>query len=427
MRVLLVNPWIADVAAHNFWVRPLGLYALAEWLWERGAEPVLVDCLSPATAPGKFPRAPVDQPAALAGFPRTFARYGIAIEEFRARVRDARPFGTALLTSAMSYWYPGVQWAVEELRRSAGGIPLGLGGVYPTLWPEHARACSGADRIFCGPLEAAGAELATFLGLRAEPVRARRPWYDLGLHDGSAYGAVRTARGCPFRCSYCASERLSEGFVPRELKEVLRELSALAGHGVRDIAFYDDALLVDFEGRLSPILAEVVRQGLPLRFHTPNGLHARLVSPEVAGWLARAKFGTIRLSLETVDAGRQVETGGKVGSEEVARAVELLVGGGVPRRAIGVYLLMGLPGQDLEEVCRGIGFVRSLGVRPYLAEFSPIPGTPEWDRLVASGALPPEPDPLLTNNSVYYRLYADYDPEELDGVLRLGREPLSPN
>ena len=103
-RILLVNPWIADVAAHNFWVRPLGLYALAEWLWERGAEPALVDCVSPAPAPGKFRRERVLQPSPLAAFPRRFARYGISVAEFRARVEAARPFQAVLLTSAASLW-----------------------------------------------------------------------------------------------------------------------------------------------------------------------------------------------------------------------------------------------------------------------------------------------------------------------------------
>jgi hypothetical protein len=59
MRFLLVHPWIADMAAFNFRIRPLGLYALAEWLWERGADTVLINCLSPAAAPGKFARVPV--------------------------------------------------------------------------------------------------------------------------------------------------------------------------------------------------------------------------------------------------------------------------------------------------------------------------------------------------------------------------------
>jgi pyruvate-formate lyase-activating enzyme len=397
---------------------------LAEWLWERGAEPLLVDCLSPANAPAKFPRTRVAQPEALRAIARRFARYGISPELLRARLLAAGSLDAVLVTSGVSYWYPGVQWAIEELRRWLPGVPVFLGGLYPTLWPEHARAFSGADRVFPGPLAALSAELAGVLELPLKPVRARRSWYVLGLHDGAGYSAVRVARGCPYRCTYCASERVSGGYAPRRPDEVVEELSSLAALGVREVAFYDDALLADFPTRLRPILEEVCRRALPLAFRTPNGVHARLVTEEVAAWLARARFRTVRLGLETVDPGRQRASGGKVSSGEVADAVRLLVKAGVARADLGIYLLVGLPGQSLEEVRDGVRFVRSLGVRPYLAEFSPVPGTPEWTRLEAAGVVSSSLDPLLTNNSVFFRLFSGYADEELDELFRAAREPL---
>jgi radical SAM superfamily enzyme YgiQ (UPF0313 family) len=272
--------------------------------------------------------------------------------------------------------------------------------------------------VFPGPLEDAGPDLASFLGLPPDPVRRFRPWYELGLHDGAPYAAARTARGCPFRCTYCASQRLTGPFAPREAEDVASELAALSRLGVRDVAFYDDALLVDFEQRLGLVLREVGRRALPLRFHTPNGLHARLITPEAAETLTRSDFATVRLSLETVDRERQGATGGKVAANDVARAVRLLVDAGIPREKLGVYLLLGLPDQPLDEVRRGVEFALSLGVRPYVAEFSPIPGTLDWDRLVDARVIPQDIDPILTNNSVYHRLFAGYDPRELEALLR---------
>jgi len=43
--LLLVNPWIHDFAAYDFWVRPLGLLVLASLLRESGCGVRLVDCL----------------------------------------------------------------------------------------------------------------------------------------------------------------------------------------------------------------------------------------------------------------------------------------------------------------------------------------------------------------------------------------------
>ncbi len=427
MRALLVNPWIADVAAYNLWLRPLGLYALGEWLWARGAEVALVDALSPAPAPGKFPRTPVPPPLPLDTPQRRFARYGIPPEVLRERLRGALEASggadVVFLTSAMSYWYPGVQWTIEEIRRLLPHASILLGGVYATLWPGHAARHGGADRVFPGPLERISDSLADHLGLPRRPPREPLPWYRLGLHDGQPYAGLRTARGCPFRCTYCGATLLAGGFAPREPAAIEEELRALHDLGVRDVAFYDDALLLDFEDRLAPMLERVSGWGPDLRLHAPNGIHARLVTDAVARSLVRAGCRTVRLGLETVDRDRQRDTGGKVRSGEVEAAVGRLLRAGLAPADIGVYLLFGLPGQSLDEVRESVTFVRSLGVRPHLCEFSPIPGTPAWDQLLRSGTIPPGLDPLYTNNTLFTRLFSSHPAEGLEALLRDCRSP----
>jgi radical SAM superfamily enzyme YgiQ (UPF0313 family) len=66
-----------------------------------------------------------------------------------------------------------------------------------------------------------------------------------------------------------------------------------------DAAFYDDALLLGASDHLLVLLEELARRGRTFRFHTPNGLHARLITREVARWLKRANFATLRLGVET--------------------------------------------------------------------------------------------------------------------------------
>ncbi len=422
MKVLLVQPWIADFAAYNFWIRPLGLYRLAEWLDARGVTPALVDALSPFPAPGRLPRQVVETPSALVGFGRRFARYGIAPEEMSRRLLRHSDAQAVLVTSGMSYWYPGVQWTITVLRELLGDRPVVLGGTYATLWPSHAARHSGADLVLPGPLEQVGNALADFLGMPREPIRPPRPWYELGLWDGVAYGAVATGRGCTFRCSYCASRLLHGPYSPRPIPDVIRELEALSHLGVTEVAFYDDALLVDFPTRLRPILEALERKGLGFRFHTPNGLHARLITPEIARWMAQSGFATIRMSLETVDRGRQRKTGGKVSNSHCVEAVANLLSAGLHADNIGIYLLMGLPGQTPEEVARGIEFVASLGVAPYLAEFSPIPGTADWERLLGEGKVSWDMDPLLTNNTVFFRHNWGYSEEEIEGLIQMARD-----
>jgi radical SAM superfamily enzyme YgiQ (UPF0313 family) len=174
------------------------------------------------------------------------------------------------------------------------------------------------------------------------------------------------------------------------------EILACTRQGIRDFAFYDDALLVNAETHIVPIMERVLAQGVAARFHTPNGLHARGITADLAHLMRRAGFASVRLSLETVDPDRQQSTGGKVSTGTFAQAVAHLQDAGFGPHELAAYILAGLPGQNLTEVEASIRFVHSLGVQARLALFSPIPGTPDGDQ-----ALPPGVDPLLHNNTVY--------------------------
>jgi radical SAM superfamily enzyme YgiQ (UPF0313 family) len=87
---------------------------------------------------------------------------------------------------------------------------------------------------------------------------------------------------------------------------------------------------------------------------------------------------------------------------------------GFTKDQIGVYLMYDLPEQGIEEVREGVEYLKSLGVRIHLAEFSPIPGTECWRMLEDRGIVGEKTDPLLTNNSVFSYLFSGYDPHEID-------------
>jgi radical SAM superfamily enzyme YgiQ (UPF0313 family) len=125
-------------------------------------------------------------------------------------------------------------------------------------------------------------------------------------------------------------------------------------------------------------------------------------------------FETIRLSLETVASGRQGPGDGKVTVQEIERAVNNLRSLDFAKGQIGVYLMYGLPGQGLDEVMEGVRFLKGLGVRIHLAEFSPIRGTEYWRRLLEQDTITDDIDPLLTNNSVYSILLGVQDRRELE-------------
>jgi radical SAM superfamily enzyme YgiQ (UPF0313 family) len=422
IRILLINPWIYDFAAANLWSRPLGLLKVAEHLSQYNVELIFIDCLDifreKKYGKGSYPKNIVKKPACLRTVPRRFGRYGMNIDDFKKALALASPFDIVFITSMMSYWYPGIQKAIELIRSVSKDVPVILGGIYATLWSVHASKTSGADFIYKGHIgDGIKFALKTF-GFRLRKKGNLTPYYRLGLYGNLPFAPVLTSIGCPYKCTYCSSNILSDGFVQREPHIVSEEIKELAGMGIRDFAFYDDALFVNAESHIKTILGDIIKNNLDIRFHCPNGLHATYIGDELAGLMKKSGFETLRLSLETIDNVRQKQTGGKVTSDDLFRSVTNLKKCGYTKNDIGVYLMYGLPGQGLDEVKEGIKFLKSLDVRINLTEFSPIPGTKCWKELVDKGVISDSIDPLLTNNNVFAYLFAGYDRDEIERMKR---------
>jgi hypothetical protein len=418
-QVLLINPWIYDFAAYNLWIEPLGLLTIAAVLRDNGYGVTVLDCLAPypgaprprADGSGKLQKEVLDKPSSVAMVPRCFGRYGLPLQQFERLLAAIPSPDLVMVASGMTYWYPGVVEAISRVRVHWGAVPVAVGGIYATLCNEHARQHSGADRVFAGPGVVSALQFADEVtGLVSEPERYADPraWPSPAHHLVSRpFAGVITSWGCPYHCTYCASHRLQPAFIQREPDAVVDEIVACAKRGCRDLAFYDDALLVNANDHLVPILRGIADRGVRVRFHTPNGLHAGRIDTDLAARLRQAGFATIRLSLETIDVARQQATGGKITTGAFEQAVKCLKSVGFGPEELGAYVLAGLPEQPLAEIEATVRFVHDLGVQAKLALFSPIPGTPEGD--LGSAHLPPNADLLLHNNTVYpYLLDHDY-------------------
>ncbi len=89
---------------------------------------------------------------------------------------------------------------------------------------------------------------------------------------------------------------------------------------------------------------------------------------------------------------------------------------------IGVYLLCGLPGQTPEEVAEAIRVVAKTGALPYIAEYSPIPGTKMWDDAVALSPFDLAGEPLYHNNTFFACRRPDFSYEDLLHLKELARQ-----
>ncbi|HPN72723.1 MAG TPA: B12-binding domain-containing radical SAM protein [Candidatus Omnitrophota bacterium] len=401
---LIVNPWIYDFAAYDLWMKPWGLLKIMSVLKSSGHGAVLVDAMDrhhrlipgevrdKPDGTGRFMSQEIPKPAALKGIPRKYKRYGLSRELFEAALPGCR-VDAILVSSGMTYWYPGVFETIKILKKRYKA-PVILGGAYATLCREHAVRESGADHVvsngdFRGLEEAMGIECGfSFRSLLEADA-------DISSYTFNPYAVLRVSLGCPFSCAYCAQKKLGPGFMLKSLDGAIKEVKAFYDRGIKNFAFYDDALLFDGD-HIEEYFSAVVEEGIKGNFYTPNGLHARFLKEKTAFLIKKMNFVNPILSLETANCEVAETWHDKVDRDEFRTAVNNLRAAGYKKGQYTVYLMLGAPGSSTRDVKESMEFAHSLGARISLSEYSPISGTLMSERL---GERPE--DPLMENNSIF--------------------------
>jgi len=385
-KILLVNPPIHDFAAYDFWLKPYGLIGIAGYL--RGkAQFALFDYLdrlhpfmqdrqevkqSDRWSRGRFYCKQISTPVPLKSIPRHFRRFGLPREIFQEFLQKHGPWDYVFVQTVMTYWYPGVEEAIADIRSIVPKARIVLGGNYVTLCKSHAQTL-GADLLISGSnLE----PLWQYVAMK--PDSNQPALWEAYKHLKT--GALKLSDGCPFNCTYCSVPKVYGKFEPRPPERALAEIELMAKLGVTNVAFYDDALLFKTDEVLMPFLEEMLKRNIKVNLHSPNALNARLMTKQLAQLMVRAGFKTFYLGFESASEQWQHQTGAKVSSAELAEAVNHLTAAGAQPTSIIAYQILGHPDSDTQQLEDSMRFVNSLGIREMLADFSPIPGTADGDR-----------------------------------------------
>jgi len=442
MKILLVNPWIHDFAAFDLWSVPMGLLIISSFLKSNGIETTLIDLTdiffdenflgeNPPKNPkrkmgkGHYEKTEIEKPEFLKWFKRRFKRYGVqkekAIRAFEIVKRDFQP-DFIMVSIRMTYWYTGGIETIEIIKEIFPDIPIIAGGTYITLLPEHAKNKLKADFFIIGEIEKNIKTLSQITGKEFSKPPSYIP--DLSLYKKRDFIPVITSKGCPFRCSYCASPLLFK-FQEFDMENTFEYIITNSEKfGTNDIAFYDDALLFNRK-RAKKFLKMIVDSKKNFNLHFPNALHGRFIDEEIAFLLKSAGAKSIFIGLESIEEYFQKESGGKIYNEEFENSVKNLHKAGFKPFEIGVYVMAGLPFQKAESVKKTIDYVFDAGAHPKIVEYSPIPQTPMWKEAVKASPFPLEEEPLFHNNTILPCRWSGFGEENLIFLKNYIREKKS--
>jgi radical SAM superfamily enzyme YgiQ (UPF0313 family) len=273
------------------------------------------------------------------------------------------------ISSVMTYWWESTRDLVIRLRRYFGKrTRIILGGIYPSLAPEHAAEMTAADIVVAGEVE-----------------EANDLWTDLSLYRKKpGYAIITPSRGCPYNCSYCAQKTINAGISKvrfRTPQDVVAEMrKKYERYGIRNFAFYADFLLINFKDNIVPILKQIINEKLPFRLYAPEGLDTRFLSQsqELVDLMKAAHFQKIYLPVESIDDDYVRTLNRKhVKLEHFVKAAKMCEVAGFRLRNLEVnaYVLYGLPREKVERVVRTSLFVSEVvgSIIPML--FTPVPST----------------------------------------------------
>lgn len=304
--------------------------------------------------------------------------FGKSWEEFerwaKAKGLAKHPPHEIYISSVMSYWWESTRDLIKRLRRLMGRKPkIIIGGIYPSIAPDHAARYTGADIVVAGEVH-----------------EANDLWTDLSIYKKKpTYAIITPSRGCPFNCHYCAAKQVNGGIQKvrfRSVEDIYREMQhKYERFGIRDFAFYADFLLIKYQENLMPLLRRIVDSKMPWRLYAPEGLDTRFLaqSQELCDLLKASRFQKIYLPVENVDDNILLSLNRKhVKLHHVIEAVANIERAGFRIRHMDVngYCLYGMPGERIGNIVETALFVSEIigSIIPML--FAPVPSTYLFDQ-----------------------------------------------
>lgn len=273
-------------------------------------------------------------------------------------------------------------------------VPVVVGGIHPTIYPEETANLPNVDCAYSGESEEtfpqfidaiAKGRVQTVWGVSVDAWP--RPAYEL-LDLNRYYSTVGkqkrlvsmfTSRGCPYRCIFC--HRLGKKFRAEAAHRVIEGLEHLNDIGVREVLFYDDTFTVDRDRAES--IARTIIHRKSVQTIAPDftfDIRARVdtVDEDLLGYLKEAGCARIHYGVEA-SSNRVLKVLRKgITVEQVETAFRLT-------RKIGIetlaYFILGSPTETREDINRTIRWAQEL--KPDYAHFAvmtPYPATPLYQK-----------------------------------------------
>ena len=225
--------------------------------------------------------------------------------------------------------------------------------------------------------------------------------YRLNVHieKGVPSATLITSRGCPARCTFCASfKTLGHRFRMQSAEYVVREIEEIVNkYDIHYIIFVDDTFTIN-KNRVKKICRMIIDKKLDIQWHCLSRVDA--IDEDIAKLMKQAGCFSMLFGVESGNADilRSIRKGTTI--EQAQNTIRLCNKLGY--KTLATFIL-GLPGETRETIRESVDFAVQLS--PIIASFNrlvPYPGTKiyekyykdkfkdkkDWDDFVPQGDVP---------------------------------------
>ncbi len=202
----------------------------------------------------------------------------------------------------------------------------------------------------------------------------------------TAYATILTTRGCPFKCTFCASWTVHGRTMRyRSTENVLRELEILHNRYNVSLLSPEDDLFTVKKPRIIELCNAIADkfEG-KLSFEFPNGLSVATLDEDVVAALCRINVKLVNVAIESGSDYVQRKIIKK--NCDLKRAVRVCKAFRNAGVMVRTFFIVGFPGETVEQINETFDYIHNLPVDwGRVAIAAPLPGSEMYDQFVERG------------------------------------------
>lgn len=234
---------------------------------------------------------------------------------------------------------------------------------------------------------------------------------------GQPIAQIMTGRGCPYNCSFCASNSTWKRKLRlRSAWHVLGEIQMLIkDYGVKEIHFCDDSFTSNMK-RAEEICDAIIAEKFNIHWQCPNGIRGDRINDTLLKKMKKSGCYSVGLGVESGNINILKSVEKKLDLEEVKRTLIRLKEAGI--LSYGFFIL-GLPGDTRATIEETIEFaLRNPFNRAWFNIFTPYPGSPAFNEWLGDRSFSEiDWDKHDCNTAIYEG--KDYTAEELENYQKI--------